>query len=91
MTVTNIRFAGNYHARRPETTNVRVIREVTPARIDLAFRVLGSGGDVLREGTRVLRSTGYPTMPGADPSDPLLYEKALLADWLRDDVARRAR
>ena len=77
---TNIQFTGDYLARRPETrTNVRVIREVTPARIDLAFlQVLGTGGEVLTGGhARAAQQRATPTLAGGvDPSDPLLYEKA---------------
>ena len=69
-------------------TNVRIVREVNPARIDLSFRLLRADGTVLREGERQLRSTGYPVGVGIDPSDPLLYEKVLLDDWLRTDLPR---
>ena len=86
VTITNVELAGDYEARRPSVTNVRIIREVNPARIDLSFRLARADGTVLAEGERRLRSTGYPVGVGIDPADPLRYEKVLLDDWLRQDL-----
>ena len=80
--ITDVQLAGTYEARRPEITNVRIVRGVNPARIDLGFRLERADGTVAAEGARQLRSTGYPVGIGIDPSDPLLYEKVLLDDWL---------
>ncbi len=90
VTITDVELAGDYEARRPSVTNVRIIREVNPARIDLSFRLARADGTVLAEGERRLRSTGYPVGVGIDPADPLRYEKVLLDDWLRQDLPRPA-
>ena len=82
MTITDVQLAGDYEARRPAVTNVRIIREVNPARIDLRYRLERADGTVAAAGERQLRSTGYPVGVGIDPSDPLRYEKVLLDDWL---------
>jgi Protein of unknown function (DUF3016) len=86
LTITDVQLAGDYQARRPASTNVRVVREVNPARIDLGFRLSRPDGAVVREGKRELRSTGYPVAPGLSAADPLRYEKALLDGWLRQDL-----
>ncbi len=90
VTITDVQLAGDFQARRPDATNVRVIREVTPARIDLSFRLARADGTLLAEGERRLRSTGYPVGVGIDPADPLRYEKVLLDDWLQQDLTPRA-
>jgi len=90
VTITDVGLAGDYEARRPSVTNVRIIREVSPARIDLSFRLARADGTVLAEGERRLRSTGYPVGVGIDSADPLRYEKVLLDDWLRQDLTPRA-
>ena len=90
VTITDVELAGDYEARRPSVTNVRIIRDVTPARIDLRFRLARADGTVRAEGERMLRSTGYPVGVGIDPADPLRYEKVLLDDWLRQDLPRPA-
>jgi hypothetical protein len=86
VTITDVGLAGDYEARRPSVTNVRMIREVDPARIDLGFRLARADGTVLAEGERRLRSTGYPVGVGIDPADPLRYEKVLLDDWLGQEL-----
>ena len=87
IAVTNVQLEGDYEARRPAITNVRIVRDVNPARIDLCFRLV-RGEDGAREGERLLRTTGYAVVVGVDPSDPLLYVKALLDEWLRTDLPR---
>jgi hypothetical protein len=91
VTITNVHLAGDYEARTPSTTNVRIVRDVMPARIDLSFRLTRADGTVVAAGERRLRSTGYPVGVGIDPSDPLVYEKVLLDDWLRQDLPRPPR
>jgi hypothetical protein len=88
VTITDVHLAGDYQARTPNITNVRIVREVMPARIDLGFRLARADGTVVAAGERRLRSTGYPVGVGIDPSDPLVYEKVLLDDWLREDLPR---
>ena len=86
IAITNVQLEGDYNARRPAITNVRVVRDVNPARIDLRFRLVR--GETAHEGERLLRTTGYPVVVGVDPRDPLLYVKALLDEWLRDELVR---
>ena len=90
ITITNINMAGNFEPwRDPQAGNVRIVREVYPARIDLEFRLTDAGGAVLSEGRRTLRSFGYPVSPTVYSSDPLLYEKVLLGDWLEREFSRQ--
>lgn len=88
VTITNVHLAGDYEARTPSSTNVRIVRDIMPARIDLKFRLMRPDGGIVAEGERQLRSTGYPVGVGIDPSDPLVYEKVLLDDWLGRDLPR---
>ena len=86
VTITGIRLAGTYYATRPALTNVRVIQEVTPARIDLEFAMTSRDGATIAANRRRLESTGYPAGANVDPTHSLRYEKALIDDWLRQDV-----
>ena len=40
IAITNVQLEGDYKARRPAITNVRIVRDVNPARIDLRFRLV---------------------------------------------------
>jgi hypothetical protein len=87
--ITDVQLAGIHDPLlHPPGASVRIVRDVTPARIDLGFALTRADGTVLREGRRELRGTGYPLDPRVDPSDPLRYEKALLDDWLAREFSR---
>ncbi|MGH8681917.1 MAG: DUF3016 domain-containing protein [Burkholderiales bacterium] len=89
VTITDLQLAGLYDPLlHPPAASVRIVRDVTPARIDLRFTLARADGTALREGERKLRSVGYPLDPGVAPADPLRYEKALLDDWLRREFPR---
>jgi hypothetical protein len=89
VTITDVQLAGLYDPLlHPPAAGVRIIRDVTPARIDLRFAQTRADGTLLREGERELRSVAYPVSPAVDPADPLRYEKVLLDDWLRREFPR---
>ena len=65
--------------------DARIIRDIYPPRMDLSFKLIGSNGEVLREGSRKLRNLGYlqSGMMRPTDTDPLRYDKALIDSWLR--------
>jgi hypothetical protein len=79
ITVTDVDLAGEFEYRRRV---IRVLRDVYPPRIDLAFTLLDAHGVVLKQGARKLRDAGF--LFGASPrdSDTLRFEKALFDGWL---------
>ncbi len=86
ITVTDVQLAGGYEPwRRAGMSRVRIMSNLYPPRIDLHFRWIGADGKVLREGSRKLRNLGYLDSGAATlgDNDPLRYDKALLANWLR--------
>jgi len=67
--------------------NTRIIGPVNPPRIDLRFRLVGSDGRAVKEGTRTLTDQAFlQALTAYHRSDPLRYEKALLDDWIARDV-----
>jgi hypothetical protein len=86
VTITDIKLAGGYEPwRGPNLMHVRFMKDIYPPRIDLTFKLIGSNGTVLREGSRKLRNMGYLQSGLARPgdTDPLRYDKGLLDSWLR--------
>ena len=86
VSITDIKLAGGFEPWQGSNFRyVRFMKDVYPPRIDLTFKLLGSDGNVLREGSRKLRNLGYLqsglTRPG--DTDPLRYDKGLLDRWLR--------
>lgn len=88
VTITNIERAGDYepwHGFRADS--IRYMRDVYPPRIDLDFKLVGAGGDILAQGSRKLSDVSYLMgSPRAGDSDPLRYEKQLIDDWLRKEL-----
>ena len=64
------------------------MREIYPPRIELTFKRMDAQGNVIAQGERRLRDTGF--MMGSASSvlnsDPLRFEKRMLDDWLRREL-----
>ena len=87
--VTDVDLAGEFEPwRGPQFAHTRFMRSAFPPRIELEFRVQGAQGRVLAEGRRTLRDPLYLTRSVRAADDRLRYEKSLLEDWLRAELAR---
>jgi hypothetical protein len=83
--VRDLKFAGSVESwRGPAASGLRVVRDTTPPRMLVAFRVLDGEGQVLRSGERSLRDMNFAAGSGGG-SDALRYEKALVDDWVDQD------
>ena len=65
---------------------IRVVKEIYPPRLQLAFWLTDASGEIVKEGGRDLRGLSLMTRGFAD--DTLRHEKAVLDDWLRSEFAR---
>lgn len=85
IVITDIDRAGSYEPwRGPRLSDVRIIKDIYPPRIDLHFRLLDASGKVIHEGQRKLRDPGFLTSDVvATGNDSLRYEKRLIDRWLR--------
>lgn len=82
--ITDVQRAGSFEpGRGSQASNVRIVRDIYPPRIDLTFKLLGKDGAVLREGSRQLRDSTFMMRADRYPNDPLRYEKTLLDDWVQ--------
>jgi hypothetical protein len=87
VTIIDVQRAGGYEpGRMPATPDIRIVRESTPPRIDLSFRIESAQGAVLKEGERRLRDANFMNRV-RHRGEALGYEKNLIDDWLRKDVA----
>lgn len=83
VTVTDVDMAGEFEPwHRASASDIRVVREIYPSRVSLAFSLADDTGKVVREGERKLVSAFLfnGSLHGGD--GPLRYEKVLLRDWL---------
>lgn len=88
VVVTDVDRAGGFEPwHGPQWSNVRVVKDIYPPRINLHFRLLDAHGKVLREGTRALRDPGFlHSGSGSFRTDDLRYEKNLIDRWLRNGL-----
>jgi hypothetical protein len=90
ITVTDIDMAGEFETwRSPQACSVRVMLDIYAPRIVLDFRLTDRDGKVVSAGHRDLGDPLYLTRAVMLSTDPLRYEKNLLADWLQKDLAVR--
>jgi hypothetical protein len=89
VTITDVQRAGMFEPwRRGPTSDVRIVRDSTPPRIDLSFQLVSAQGAVLKEGARKLRDINFLGRSGWDhQTEAMPYEKNLIDDWLREDFA----
>jgi hypothetical protein len=87
VAITDIDMAGDFEPwRSPQMQDVRIVKDIYPPRIDLAYQLVDATGAVISEGKRELRDLSFNMKVSSVPtSDPLRHEKALLDDWLRRD------
>jgi len=84
VTFTDIDLAGDIPPGRID--DVRIIKSIYIPRMKLRFQLQDSGGAVIKEGERNLSDLSYQdTAPPIGQNDPLRYDKALLADWIRKE------
>jgi hypothetical protein len=84
ITVKDIDRAGGFEPwRGPQADHVRIMRDIYPPRIRLAFSLVDASGRPVNGGDRELLDQAY-LMPGIieDRQDPLRYEKRMLANWI---------
>jgi hypothetical protein len=91
VTITDVQRAGQVEPWRRGGSDLRVVRDTTPPRIDLSFQLVAANGAVMTEGTPRLRDMAFMSRSLRHGSDPLAYEKKLIDDWMRKDIdpARR--
>ena len=86
--VTNIDLAGDFEVfRGPQADQVRITKGLYPPHIVLEFKVIDSSATVVKSGKRDLTDINYQLRSVYPREDYLRYEKDILRDWLRAELA----
>ena len=88
--ILDIQRAGEYEYLFGGATDIRVLRDIYPPRMRLHVRRTGADGHVIEDGERRLSDLAY--LAGPQPlsgSDPLRYEKRMIDQWVRRELASR--
>ncbi|UHQ20691.1 DUF3016 domain-containing protein [Lysobacter sp. KIS68-7] len=88
--ILDIQRAGQYEWSYGATSDLRILRDTYPPRIQLRFRHLDANGNVVAEGDRKLADLAYLMSPPPLPSsDTLRYEKRMIDQWVRREFVTR--
>ncbi|KAF1014160.1 MAG: hypothetical protein GAK31_03184 [Stenotrophomonas maltophilia] len=92
VNMADLKRAGDYEPwHGPRARDIRIMRDLYPPRITLQYTLKDANGAVLDQGEAKLSDTGYLHNIGLQSdSDPLRYEKRLIDDWSRRELARQA-
>lgn len=86
---TDIDLAGDYEPIvDPVLADVRIVKGIYPPRLSFRYRLEGADGQLLASGEEVLRDLGFDSRPITRETDPLRFEKRMLAEWLDRHIAR---
>lgn len=85
--IIDVDLAGEFEPwRGAQWTDVRIVKDIYPPRIKLAYKLVGPDGRVIKEGDRTLTDLAFSMKLTLDRQDPRRYEKELINDWLRQDL-----
>ncbi|WP_164078712.1 DUF3016 domain-containing protein [Stenotrophomonas maltophilia] len=92
VTLVDIKRAGDYEPwHGPGGRDIRIMRDIYPPRISLQYTLKDASGRIVSEGDARLSDTGYLHNLGLrSDSDPLRYEKRLIDDWVKRQLASQA-
>ena len=86
--VTDIDLAGDFELfRGPQADQVRITKGLYPPHIVLEFEIIDSTGTVVKSRKRDLTDIDYQLRSVYPREDYLRYEKDILHDWLRAELA----
>lgn len=88
VSFTDIDLAGDFEPwRGPQGTDIRIVKDIYPPRIDLEFKLTAADGTVVKEGKRQLRDLVFMSRLSVDRTDALRFEKGMLDDWMSSEFA----
>jgi hypothetical protein len=88
VTIKDVDLAGDFEPWRSAAHDVRIVKDIYPPRISLAFRLTDANGEVVKQGTRDLRDLNFMQTSIGTFNEPYRHEKALIDGWLRTEFER---
>jgi hypothetical protein len=86
ITVTDVDLAGDFEPwRGGQWDEIRIVKDIYPPEIKLAYQLTGEDGTVLKHGDRDLRDLNFMMTLSINRDDPLRFEKDMLDNWLREE------
>jgi len=87
ITFTNIDLAGEYEPwHGAQWDEIRIVKDIYPPAFKFTYQVTDGSGRVVKQGAEDIRDMSFMMRTVIDTSDPLRYEKDILADWARSNL-----
>lgn len=88
VTFTDIDLAGDFEPWRGlQFQDIRVVKEIYIPRLTFSYKVTDASGAVVKSGEKKLLDMGFQMrITSGFRDDPLRYEKAMLDDWLAQEL-----
>lgn len=87
VTFTDIDLAGDFIPTHSQLQNVRIIKDIYIPRMFMTFQLTDADGKVIKEGERKLTDLNFMNNIGLiDRNQPLYYDKALLTNWVNQEI-----
>ncbi|MGA2015341.1 MAG: DUF3016 domain-containing protein [Opitutaceae bacterium] len=83
ITFTEINLAGKFEPWHNPPYDIRYLRPVYPPHFKFTYSVTDPSGKVVKSGSEDILDANYQMRVVIDYSDPLRYEKDILAEWAR--------
>jgi superfamily I DNA and/or RNA helicase len=90
ISITEVDMAGDFEPwRGPQFSDIRIVKDLYPPRVNFTYKLSDAAGAVLREGEKRLRDVNFQMRSMSSISnDSLRYEKELMDDWLRTEFPK---
>jgi len=90
MTVSDLDLAGEvqFSGARTQYQDLRVVKEMYPAKITFHYRLLDASGRVLEEGDEKLLSRWMGASTRTGSSESLEIEKRMLGNWFKRSIVK---
>jgi Protein of unknown function (DUF3016) len=86
ITITDVNLAGEFESwRGGGWADVRIVKDIYPPSVELAFQLKDAEGNIIKSGKRSLRDMMFLMKLSINDRDPLRHEKALLEDWVDNE------
>jgi hypothetical protein len=91
ISITDVDMAGSFEPGPVRMTDIRVVKDIYPPRIELNFKLTGADGAVLKQGDRLLRDSSFLMTATPSGYGAMRYEKDMVDRWLERELRASGR
>jgi Protein of unknown function (DUF3016) len=86
ISITDVDMAGSFEPGPVRTTDIRIVKDIYPPRIELNFKLMGADSAVVKQGERLLRDSSFLMTATPSSYGAMRYEKEMVDRWLEREL-----